>query len=181
MLAKGKTMNKTNIKSSTVIIAEITIFVALATALSYIKLFTLPQGGSVTAASMVPILWLALRRGAKIGIFAATVYGVIQLMLEPFIVNPIQVLLDYPIAFGMLGLAGFFQKRPFLGVNVGILGRFAAHFVSGVVFFANYAPAGIPPAIYSAIYNGSYLLPELVITIYIAYLLQESKLLRIYL
>lgn len=174
-------MSKTNIKSSTVIIAEITIFVALATALSYIKLFTLPQGGSVTAASMVPILWLALRRGAKIGIFAAAVYGVIQLMLEPFIVNPIQVLLDYPIAFGMLGLAGFFQKRPFLGVNVGILGRFTAHFVSGVVFFANYAPAGMPPAIYSAIYNGSYLLPELVITIYIAYLLQESKLLKIFL
>jgi thiamine transporter len=181
MLAKGKTMSKTNIKSSTVVIAEITIFVALATALSYIKLFTLPQGGSVTAASMVPILWLALRRGAKIGIFAAAVYGVVQLMLEPFIVNPIQVLLDYPIAFGMLGLAGFFQKRPFLGVNVGILGRFAAHFISGVIFFANYAPAGMPPAIYSAIYNGSYLLPELVITIYIAYLLQESKLLRIYL
>ena len=181
MLAKGKTMNQTNIKSSTVIIAEITIFVALATALSYIKIFTLPQGGSVTAASMVPILWLALRRGAKVGIFAAMVYGVIQLMVEPFIVNPVQVLLDYPIAFGSLGLAGFFQKRPFLGINVGVLGRFAAHFVSGIVFFASYAPAGMPPAIYSAIYNGSYLLPELVISIYIAYLLQESKVLRIYL
>jgi len=181
MLAKGKTMNKTNIKSSTVIIAEITIFVALATALSYIKLFALPQGGSVTAASMVPILWLALRRGAKIGIFAAAVYGLIQLMLEPFIVHPAQVLLDYPVAFGALGLAGFFQKRPFLGVNVGILGRFIAHFVSGIIFFASYAPAGMPPAIYSAIYNGSYLLPELVVSIYIAYLLQESKLLRIYL
>jgi thiamine transporter len=181
MLAKGKTMSQKNTKSSTVIIAEIAIFVALATALSYIKIFALPQGGSVTAGSMVPILWLALRRGAKIGIFAAVVYGFIQLMVEPFIVNPIQVLLDYPLAFGSLGLAGFFQKRPFLGVNVGIFGRFASHFVSGIVFFASYAPAGMPPAIYSAIYNGSYLLPELVITIYIIYLLQESKVLRIYL
>jgi thiamine transporter len=181
MLAKGKTMSQKNTKSSTVIIAEIAIFVALATALSYIKIFALPQGGSVTAGSMVPILWLALRRGAKIGIFAAVVYGFIQLMVEPFIVNPIQVLLDYPLAFGSLGLAGFFQKRPFLGVNVGIFGRFASHFVSGIVFFASYAPAGMPPAIYSAIYNGSYLLPELVITIYIIYLLQESRVLRIYL
>jgi thiamine transporter len=181
MLAKGKTMSQKNTKSSTVIIAEIAIFVALATALSYIKIFALPQGGSVTAGSMVPILWLALRRGAKIGIFAAVVYGFIQLMVEPFIVNPVQVLLDYPLAFGSLGLAGFFQKRPFLGVNVGIFGRFASHFVSGIVFFASYAPAGMPPAIYSAIYNGSYLLPELVITIYIIYLLQESKVLRIYL
>ncbi len=99
-------MNESKIKSSTKIIAEIVTFVALATALSYIKLFSLPQGGSVTAASMVPILWLALRRGAKVGLFGAAVYGCVQLVIEPFIFHPVQVLLDYPIAFGMLGLAG---------------------------------------------------------------------------
>ena len=112
------------------------MFVALATVLSYLKLFSLPQGGSVTAASMVPILWLALRRGPKVGLFAATVYGLVQFALGPYIYHPAQVLLDYPIAFGLLGLAGFFQKRPFIGVTVGIFGRFFAHFLSGIIFFA---------------------------------------------
>lgn len=153
---------------------------ALSTALSFIKLFGLPQGGSVTAGSMVPLLWLSLRRGGKIGVFACTAYGLVQLFVEPFIVNPIQVLLDYPVAFGALGLAGFFQNRPFLGVNVGIAGRFMTHFVSGAIFFASYAPEGMSPIVYSAIYNGSYLLPELVISIYLTYLIVETKLLKIF-
>jgi len=173
--------SKVAIKSTTRIIAEIVVFIALASALSYIKLFSLPQGGSVTAGSMVPILWLALRRGAKVGLFAAAVYGCVQLALEPFIFHPAQVLLDYPIAFGMLGLAGFFQNHPFVGVNVGVIGRLLMHFISGVVFFADYAPERMHPIVYSAIYNGSYLLPELVISIYIIYLLQESKILKIFL
>ena len=107
-------MSRNSVTFSTKIIAEIVAFVSLSTALSYIKLFGLPQGGSVTAGSMVPILWLALRRGARIGLFGAAVYGFVQLAVEPFIFHPAQVLLDYPIAFGMLGLAGFFQNRPFV-------------------------------------------------------------------
>jgi len=160
-------------------IAESVIFVALATVLSYIKIFSLPQGGSVTVASMVPILWLALRRGPKVGLFAATVYGVVQFALGPYIYHPAQVLLDYPIAFGLLGLAGFFQKRPFIGVTVGIFGRFVAHFLSGIIFFAIYA-GEMNPVLYSAVYNGGYMLVELVISIYVVYLLQESKVLKIY-
>jgi len=173
-------VNKTKLEFSTKIIAETVMFVALATVLSYLKLFSLPQGGSVTAASMVPILWLALRRGPKVGLFAATVYGVVQFALGPYIYHPAQVLLDYPIAFGLLGLAGFFQKHPFIGVTVGIFGRFFAHFLSGVIFFASYAPEGMNSAVYSAFYNGGYMLVELVISIYVVYLLQESKVLKIY-
>ncbi len=167
-------------KINTLVVAEIVIFVALSTALSYIILFALPQGGSITAASMVPLLWLALRRGPKIGLFAGAVYGLVQLAVEPFIVHPAQVLLDYPIAFGALGLAGFFRNHAFLGINVGIAGRFLAHFVSGIIFFAIYAPEGMSPIIYSAIYNGSYLLPELAISIYLTYLAVETKVLKIY-
>ena len=173
-------MNETKLKFSTKIIAETVMFVALATVLSYLKLFSLPQGGSVTAASMVPIIWLALRRGPKVGLFAAALYGVVQLALTPYIYHPAQVLLDYPIAFGLLGIAGFFWKRPFIGVSLGIIGRFLAHFLSGIIFFASYAPKGMHPAIYSAIYNGGYLLVELVISIYIIYLLRASKVLKIY-
>jgi len=173
-------VNETKLKFSTKIIAETVMFVALATVLSNIKIFSLPQGGSVTAASMVPILWLALRRGPKVGLFAATVYGVVQFALQPYILHLAQVLLDYPLAFGLLGLAGFFQKRPFIGVTVGITGRFLAHFLSGVIFFASYAPEGVHPVVYSAVYNGGYLLVELMISIYVIYLLQASKVLKIY-
>ncbi len=173
-------MNINKHRFSTKIIAEIAVFVALATVLSYIKLFSLPQGGSVTAASMVPILWLALRRGPKVGLFAATLYGVVQLVLGPYIVHPAQVLLDYPIAFGLLGVAGFFQKRPFIGASLGVIGRFIAAFLSGIIFFADYAPEGMHPAVYSVVYNGGYLLVELVISIYVIYLLRASKVLKIY-
>jgi len=174
-------VNTSKRKFSTKILAEIVVFVSLATVLSYIKIFSLPQGGSVTAASMVPILWLALRRGPKVGLFAATLYGVVQFALGPYIFHPAQVLLDYPVAFGLLGVAGFFQKRPFIGVTLGIVGRFVAHFFSGIIFFAIYAPEGMHPAIYSAVYNGGYLLVELVISVYVIYLLRKSKVLKIYL
>jgi thiamine transporter len=174
-------VNENKLNFSTKVIAETVMFVALAAVLSCIKIFSLPQGGSVTAASMVPILWLALRRGPKVGLFAATVYGVVQFALQPYIFHPAQMLLDYPLAFGLLGLAGFFQKRPFIGITMGITGRFLAHFLSGIIFFASYAPEGMHPAVYSAVYNGGYLLVELVISMYIIYLLRASKVLEIYL
>jgi len=104
----------------------------------------------------------------------------VQFALGPYIFHPAQVLLDYPIAFGLLGVAGFFQKRPFIGVSLGIIGRFTAHFFSGIIFFAIYAPKGMHPAVYSAIYNGGYLLVEFVISIYVIYLLRASKVLKIY-
>jgi len=172
-------MTETKHWFSTKILGEIATFVAVATVLSYIKIFSLPQGGSVTAASMVPIVWLALRRGPKVGLFAATVYGIVQFALGPFIFHPGQVLLDYPIAFGLLGVSGFFQNRPFIGASLAIIGRFIAHFLSGIIFFSDYAPEGMNPAIYSAVYNGGYLLVELMISLYVIYLLQTSKALKI--
>jgi thiamine transporter len=157
------------------------MFVALATVLSNIKIFEMPQGGSVTLGSMVPILWLALRRGPRVGIFAATVYGVVQFALGPYIVHPAQVILDYPLAFGLLGVAGFFQKRPLVGVALASLGRFGAHFVSGILFWSViYAPE-MNPVVYSAVYNGGYMLVEFVISIYVIYLLRASKVLDVYL
>jgi thiamine transporter len=163
------------------VLAEIAIFVALATALSFIIIFQLPQGGSITLASMVPIIWLALRRGPKIGLTAGLVYGLVQLVVMPQIYFLPQVLLDYPLAFGCLGLAGFFHKRWALaGVVVAVVGRFIMHLISGALFFASYAPAGMNPWIYSGIYNGSYLLPELIISLFVIFLLQKSKALKIY-
>ncbi|MGD6850672.1 MAG: energy-coupled thiamine transporter ThiT [Candidatus Bathyarchaeia archaeon] len=166
------------------VLAEMAIFIALGTALSFIIIYTLPQGGSITLASMVPIIWLSLRRGPKVGITAGVIYGLIQFAALPYIAPVpdaiIQVLLDYPLAFGVLGLSGFFPKYPVLGAAVGISGRFIMHFVAGVFYWGPvYAPT-INPYVYSAVYNGSYLLPELIISGVALYLLQKSKVLRMY-
>ena len=192
MLAEGKSMSKS--VSETKIIAEGTVIVALTVILKDVlpPIYRLPQGGSVTAASMVPLLWFSLRRGLRSGLEACTIYGLVHMALPgSFIVDPIQALLDYPIAFGALGLAGFFKKYAsaqsskryitLAGVGVGIMGRFIAHFLSGVVFFAIYAPEGTNPAIYSAIYNGSYLLVEFIFSTIILYIIIRRRLLQIYL
>ena len=144
-------------------VAEAGMLIALATVLSFIKIYTLPQGGSVTAASMVPILLFAVRWGPGPGILAGAAYGLVQLWVEPFILHPAQVVLDYPLAFGLLGLAGLFPARPALGVMTGMIGRFLSHWFSGFIFFAAFA-GDQHPMLYSAIYNGSYLLPELAIS-----------------
>jgi thiamine transporter len=148
--------------------------------LSLITFVVFPQGGSVTAGSMVPMLLLALRRGPKIGIFAGVVYGLVQLAVLPQVYFPTQVLLDYPLAFGCIGLAGFFKKYAILGVFVAVTGRFIMHLISGAVFFASWAPTGMNPWIYSTLYNGSYMLPELLISVFFIYLLQRSKVLKAY-
>jgi thiamine transporter len=170
-----------NVTNQTRILAESIVCVALSFALYYFfPIFVMPQGGKVTTGSMIPIFWLALRRGAKVGVLAGIVFGLIVLMIEPFIFHPVQVLLDYPIAFGLLGLAGFFRQIPLLGVVVGMFGRFIAHFISGIVFFASFVPEGMSPALYSAIYNGSYLLVEFVVSLVIIYILVGRKFMDIY-
>jgi thiamine transporter len=170
----------------TKILAEIIVFVALAGALALIShsFFNLPQGGSINL-GMVPIFWLALRRGPKIGIFAGAVLGVVDLAIEPFVVHPIQFVLDYPLPFACLGLAGFFKKfqtyGPVAGTVVGGTARFLCHFTSGVVYFGNYAPEGMSPVVYSILYNGTYMVPSIVICAFVIFLLQKSKTLNIYL
>lgn len=165
------------------VLAESAVMIALATILNSIKVFTFPEGGSVTMGAMVPILFLALRRGPKVGMTAGAVFGIIDVYFEPFIYNPVQFLLDYPFAYGALGLAGLFATRvnrtpqgrtrltPALwsvaAVALGIFSRFVCHFFSGLIFFASYAPAGESPALYSAIYNASYLLPEFAISAFV--------------
>ena len=156
--------------SSVKILAEGAMMIALATILSFIKVMDMPYGGSITAASMVPIFIFAYRWGGVRGLFVGIVYGIIQFLIDPYAAHPISVLLDYPVAFGALGVVGFFASRGdklvkcFVGIIIAIILRFAAHFFSGIIFFAMYAPDGMNPAIYSALYNGGYLLPEAIIS-----------------
>lgn len=171
-------------KIQTKILTEIIAMVALAGVLEYVSGFLplqMPEGGRVTLAAMVPIFFVTVRRGPRLGILAGIAFGLVVLVEEPFIYHPVQVLLDYPLAFGALGLAGFFRDSPVLGVAVGIGGRFLCHFTSGLVFFATYAPAGMNPALYSAIYNAWYLVPELIISSLFMFILQKRHVLEIYL
>jgi thiamine transporter len=146
-------------------LVEAAVMVALATVLSLVVVFRAPQGGEVTAAGMVPIMVLAIRRGPRVGLMAGAVFGMLQLWIAPYVFHWAQVILDYPVAFGLLGLAGAFPHRPYLGVTAGILGRGVSHILSGVVFFGAYAPEGINVWAYSAVYNGTFLIPELALSL----------------
>ncbi|HYF80687.1 MAG TPA: energy-coupled thiamine transporter ThiT [Symbiobacteriaceae bacterium] len=155
-------------RSRLVVLMEIAVMIALSTVLSQIKVFSMPQGGTITAGSMVPILLVGLRHGTKWGVTAGVLAGILNYILKPEFYYPVQVLLDYPIAFGVLGLAGLARgKSERVGAVLGSLalfGRFVAHVLSGVFFFAEYAPEGQNVWVYSSIYNGSYMLPEMVIS-----------------
>lgn len=155
-------------------LAEIAVTVALVAVLSQLRIYKLPQGGSITAGSMVPIFYIALRWGAKWGVLAGVLAGVVNYITDPFFVHPVQLLLDYPIAFGAIGLAGLLQRNPVAGIVIGGAGRWLAHFISGVAFFASYAPKGTSPAVYSAVYNGSYMLPEVVISVVLTLLVLRA-------
>ncbi len=163
----------------TKVIAEVSIIVALSLVLNFIKIFQMPQGGSITLGSMVPVLILSFRRGPKVGVFAGVIFGFVQMMLDGWFYSPVGMFLDYPLAFGALGLAGIFKKIPLVGVAASMVARFLSHFLSGVVFFGMYAPEGMSPVVYSAVYNGSYMLPELVISGILIYLLIQRDVLNL--
>lgn len=153
---------------TTRMLVEAGVMIALAQILSYIKIYEAPYGGSVTAGSMVPIMFFALRYGLKPGFLVGMVYGVLQFILGPkYSYHLLSILLDYLLAFGFLGLAGLIRGNrtgALAGVFLAVLGRFVCHLLSGVIIFASYAPEGMNPWFYSTLYNGAYLLPELVIS-----------------
>ena len=180
----GKIVNETkfNLRFPTRILAEATIFIALTIVLKDVlpPIYRLPQGGSVTIAGLVPLVWFAMRRGVKYGLFAGLIYGLINAILPgSYIIHPLQGLLDYPLAFAALGLAGVAKGRnPVFGVAVGIVGRFLCSFAAGVIFFTALSIDGLWA---SALYNGTYLIPEFGITAVVMYVLLRRRLLNIYL
>ncbi|NLG04637.1 MAG: energy-coupled thiamine transporter ThiT [Clostridia bacterium] len=140
---------------------------ALALVTSYMKLASLPFGGSITLFSMFFIVFIGYLFGVNAGLTAAVAYGILQLIIEPYIFHPVQVLLDYPLAFGMLGLSGFFANKKhglMIGYAVSVLGRYICHVISGYIFFGAYAPEGSNAFIYTLSYNLTYILPEFIAT-----------------
>ena len=141
------------------VLTEAALAIALAFVLGLITLFRMPLGGSISL-EMVPLILLAVRQGWKVGMLAGATYGLLNLAISPIILHPIQVLFDYPLPFAALGLAGLFSptvRGAIVGTIIAVLARFAAHFISGVAFFASYAPEGWNPYVYSVAYNAAYL------------------------
>lgn len=136
--------------------------IAASFVLSYVKIVEFPNGGSITIASMLPIFMFAYIAGPRAGLAAGLCYGMLQYIQEPFFVHWTQFLLDYPIAYSMLGLAGIFRKNPYMGAVVGSTGRFIFHFLSGIIFFASSA-GDQNVFVFSFTYNISYILPDMLI------------------
>lgn len=173
-----KTMNRTHL--SVRMLCEAAVMVALAQILSYLKLMELPNGGSLTPA-MFPIILFAVRWGTAPGLMAGFVFGLLQLIFDGAYAWGWQsMLLDYLVAFTPLGLAGLFRGKSwglFAGTLAGCLARFAIHYISGVTVYKILAPTEFlnwtfsSPALYSLVYNGSYMLPNTIITLLISVVL----------
>ena len=148
------------------------VFAAMAMALAFItsniKIFQLPMGGSITLFSMLFLTLIGTWYGTWTGLLAAIAYGFLQMIVDPYIISFPQMLCDYVLAFGALGISGLFSGQKYdviKGYVAGCIGRFVFSFLSGYIFFGMYAPEGMNPALYSALYNGSYIAAEMAFTI----------------
>jgi len=154
--------------------------IALAFALNQVSLFRMPQGGSITPASMLFIVLAGYWLGPAYGFFAGVAMGLLNTATGAFIVHPVQYVLDYLLAPGMLGLSGLFRKQKYglhTGYVVGVFGRFVMVFLSGLIFFGvlagNFDVLGMENVpfwaafTFSIVYNITYIGPELIVTLVI--------------
>ncbi len=167
--------------SNTQILVECAVLIAVGTVLAQIKLFELPNGGSVTVFSLVPFILISFRHGTKWGLLAGFANSLLQMALGGLWPTPagtafamlLEILLDYVLAFTLLGTASWFKDRMggntakgyAIGTFCACFLRFICSFLSGFIVWASLVDEGIGAVIYSLTYNGSYMLPETAITI----------------
>ncbi|MBU3105737.1 energy-coupled thiamine transporter ThiT [Clostridium gasigenes] len=167
------------IKLDAKLMARIGIALALATILNMIKIYSLPNGGgSISLGSMIPLLLIAFMYGPEIGLLTGFLFGIISLIINPYIIHPIQVLFDYPLPFMAIGFAGYFKNNMPLGTTIGMTLRFVCHFISGYAFFGEFAPEGWSPAVYSLAVNGVAVGGELIICLIIMSLLPINRIIK---
>ena len=168
------------IKLNARIMTHIAIALALSTILNVFRIYRFPQGGSVTLGCMVPILIIAFAYGKEIGFLTGFLYGLINLLTDPYIINPLQMLFDYPLPSLAMGLAGlkFFRNRRMIGVFIAFFIKFLCHLISGVVFFGSYAPAGMGAILYSLMVNLPLVGAEMVICMVILKSIPTERLIK---
>ena len=167
ILACYVTGGKTRFKTKHLVFSAVAMALAMIT--SFLKLFEAPMGGSVTLFSMLFICCIGYWYGLRTGIMTGVAYGLLQLISDPYIISLPQMITDYLLAFGALGLSGIFCNKKnglIKGYIVGVLGRYFFAFLSGLIFFGMYAEGtGMSAPVYSLAYNGSYLGCEAAITL----------------
>ena len=154
--------------------------ISLAFILSYIRIVHMPQGGSITLASMLPIMVFAYIYGTPKGLIVGLIYGILQAFQDPYIVHWAQAIMDYGLAFMALAAAGLFKKSILPGAILGGILRYIFHVVSGLIFFASYAPAQDFFSVlwYSAVYNAVVLIEIAIIVVVVAAVPQLRKFLN---
>ncbi|MCQ2431097.1 MAG: energy-coupled thiamine transporter ThiT [Clostridia bacterium] len=167
---------------------ECAIMVALSVVLSMIKIYKLPLGGAVTLLSMLPVAVFSIRRGLGWGLTGGFLYAAIQMFLDlgeviSWGLTPAALIgclvFDYLLAFTVIGLAGMFRNHGVGGMAAGtaiaLFLRFCSHLVSGTLIFDVWMPEEWSnPFIYSVVYNGSYMLPEIIFTVIAAIILTKT-------
>lgn len=144
--------------------------IALGTVLSNIKLLDFPWGGSVTLFSMLIIVLPGYFFGLGAGLITGVAYGALQLIIDPYVIFPLQLVVDYFLAFGALGLSGLFSNAKnglIKGYITGVMGRYVFVVISGWIFFGEYAWEGWAALPYSLVYNGIYVFAEAIMTLII--------------
>ena len=183
-------MEKT--KTSTTIV-ECAILIAMAFALSFIKIIDMPYGGSVTAASMVPIIVAGYRHGLKWGLLTGFTYSILQLLIglanvsyaTSWVAAVAIILLDYVGAFTVLGLVGIFKKNKnqtpvlVIGAAVVCVLRYICHVITGCTVWAGVSIPTADGMAYSLVYNAAYMIPETVVTVYVIALISNAVDLRV--
>lgn len=173
LLAVAVALAKKNTRKTKLSVKQLAfcaVAVALATILSNIKLFHFPTGGSITLLSMLVAVFPGYWFGLGAGILTGVSYGVLQLIIDPYVLFPMQLVVDYFLAFGALGLSGLFcnaKNGLVKGYITGVLGRFVFAVISGWIFFGSYAWEGWNGFTYSLVYNAIYIFAEAIITVII--------------
>ena len=155
------------------------LMLAMAVILTAFPFYRMPNGGSVTLGGMLPLFFISFAYGPEVGMLAGFAYSLMNLVMAPYILHPVQVLFDYPLPFMALGLAGCFPRHHMAGITAAVSVRLFFHFLSGVVFFGSYAPAGTSIYLYSFVTNLTYLLPNLVICLVFYRLLPVERFLSL--
>lgn len=164
----GKNSEKSRMSTKQLIFCAASIALAFVT--SYIKIFEMPWGGSVTLCSMLFIVMVANWYGVKTGVLVGLAYGILQFIQEPYVLSLFQVCCDYVLAFAALGVAGFFSRSPkglVKGYIAAVLARGAFHALGGYLYWMGYMPDNFPQSlrsVYPIVYNYSFLLVEALIT-----------------
>lgn len=165
-------------KYNTKMIVYAGLSIAISFVLSYLRIYRWPQGGSITPASMLPLFVFAYFFGARAGIVAGAAYGLLHLVQGAYIVHWAQLLLDYILAYAALGVAGYFKDNIYKGIGVGGFLRFFFSFLSGVIFFGEFAPEGMNVVVYSILVNLLIIGTETIICLLVALIPQVKTMLK---